>query len=59
MIPGLNGEDVEPFGSETVTAVVGRTVHILQPYIEYKDPMYDFAAIILPNDDLGSKSGSF
>ena len=59
VIPGLDDEEA-PFGYETVTAVVGRTVHVLQPYIDTPtgDPNYDFGAVILPNDDLGSKVGS-
>ena len=31
--PGLDGE-AAPFGHEIVTAVVGRTIHVLQPYLE-------------------------
>lgn len=55
VIPAKNA-GAEPFGSQTVgTAALRSTVG----YVVNNDARYDFGAIILPNDNLGIRTGTF
>ena len=55
VIPGRDGSSA-PFGSQTVTTSGLRTVN---GWIWYGTPLYDYGAIILPNDTLGNRVGWF
>lgn len=53
--PGRDGSQA-PFGYQTVSSSALRTVN---GWIWYGTPMYDYGAIILPNDTLGNRVGWF
>ena len=55
VIPAKNGS-LEPFGSQTVsTSALRSTVG----WVVNDDARYDFGAVILPNDTLGNRTGTF
>jgi glutamyl endopeptidase len=53
VIPGMNGGE-RPFGSQ-----VGTSFRSVTSWIQSMDPLYDYGAIILPNDELGGRVGWF
>ena len=53
VIPGMNGA-LRPFGSQ-----IGRSFRSVTGWTNGANPEYDYGAIILPNNDLGNKTGWF